>query len=44
MFAAAAAMSVLGALISLLRGKQFYYSEAGLAPAVEGVAPAPVSD
>ena len=26
-FSAAIAMSVLGALISLLRGKQFYYAE-----------------
>ena len=35
-FSAAAAMSVLGAVISLMRGKQFYYDgpdEAGLSPA-----------
>jgi MFS family permease len=47
-FTAAAVMSVIGAVISLLRGKQFYYSESGdpgvpLAPAMApaaGAAPA----
>ncbi len=47
-FSAAIAMSVLGALVSLLRGKQFYYTEpAAPAPAVEvaGLAePSPISD
>jgi len=47
-FSAAIAMSVLGALISLLRGKQFIYTEPALAPAASGPAadaePAPVSD
>jgi MFS family permease len=48
-FTAAAIMSVIGAVISLLRGKQFYYSEPGdagvpLAPATAVTArPAPVS-
>jgi MFS family permease len=44
-FSAAIAMSVLGALISLMRGKQFIYTEP--APAVGAAAdaePAPVSD
>jgi MFS family permease len=41
-FSAAIAMSVLGALISLLRGKQFYYAEPGTAaPAASAVAPRP---
>ncbi len=41
-FSAAIAMSVLGALISLLRGKQFYYAEPGTAvPAADAVAPRP---
>jgi MFS family permease len=43
-FTAAAIMSVLGALVSLLRGKQFYYDETGV-PATVGpavtVRPAP---
>jgi MFS family permease len=50
-FSAAAAMSVLGALVSLLRGKQFFYTEpgtvpaeAGAVPAVQVVEPSPISD
>jgi EmrB/QacA subfamily drug resistance transporter len=39
-FTAAAIMSVTGALVSLLRGKQFYYDETGNRPAVT-VPPAP---
>jgi len=31
-FTAAAIMSVAGAVVSLLRGKQFYYAEAGVPP------------
>jgi hypothetical protein len=48
-FTAAAIMSVIGAVISLLRGKQFYYSEPGdpgvpLSPATAPTAdPGPVS-
>jgi MFS family permease len=33
-FSAAAAISVLGAAISLMRGKQFYYTEPGSVPAI----------
>jgi hypothetical protein len=40
-FTAAAVMSFIGALISLLRGKQFYYSEPGAAKAVTAAAGAP---
>jgi MFS family permease len=46
-FSAAVAMSVLGALVSLLRGKQFYYTEpAGAAPAaaLQVAEPSPISD
>ncbi len=43
-FSAAAAMSVLGALVSLLRGKQFYYAESGSVPAVQVAEPSAVSD
>jgi MFS family permease len=46
-FSAAIAMSVLGALISFLRGKQFYYSEpAGAAAAEDAATPAaaPIAD
>jgi MFS family permease len=50
-FTAAAAMSVLGALVSLLRGKQFFYTEPGTVPAgtgairaVQVVEPSPISD
>ncbi|MGH3304154.1 MAG: MFS transporter [Streptosporangiaceae bacterium] len=43
-FSAAAAMSVLGALVSLLRGKQFYYTEPGPVPAVQAAEPSPISD
>jgi MFS family permease len=50
-FSAAAAMSVLGALVSLLRGKQFFYTEPGTVPAEPSVVPAvqvaepsPISD
>jgi MFS family permease len=49
-FSAAIAMSVLGALISFLRGKQFYYTEPAGAPATEGAAmpataePSPIAD
>jgi hypothetical protein len=39
-FTAAAIMSVTGAVVSLLRGKQFYYDETGSRPAVT-VPPAP---
>jgi MFS family permease len=50
-FSAAAAMSVLGALVSLLRGKQFFYTEPGTlpaepraVPAVQVAEPSPISD
>ncbi len=51
-FSAAIAMSVLGAMVSLLRGKQFFYTEpAGAAPtepssvpAVQVAEPSPISD
>jgi MFS family permease len=43
-FSAAVAMSVLGALVSLLRGKQFYYTEPSLVPAVQVGEPSPISD
>ncbi|HXW44392.1 MAG TPA: MFS transporter [Streptosporangiaceae bacterium] len=46
-FTAAIAMSILGALISLLRGKQFYYTEPEPAVVVSqpaAAAPSPVSD
>ena len=47
-FSAAIAMSVIGALISFLRGKQFYYAEPASAPAAEEAASvaraAPVAD
>jgi hypothetical protein len=42
-FTAAAVMSFLGALISLLRGKQFYYEEPGAAKAVGAAAGAPAA-
>jgi MFS family permease len=41
-FTAAAIMSVSGALVSLLRGKQFYYDDSAAGPAVT-VTPAPSS-
>jgi hypothetical protein len=40
-FTAAAVMSFIGALISLLRGKQFYYSEPGAAKGATAAAGAP---
>jgi MFS family permease len=43
-FSAAAAMSVLGALVSLLRGKQYFYTEPGAVPAVQVAEPSPISD
>jgi MFS family permease len=43
-FSAAAAMSVLGALVSLLRGKQYFYTEPGSVPAVQVAEPSPISD
>jgi MFS family permease len=43
-FSAAVAMSLLGALVSLLRGKQFYYAEPGPIPAVQAAEPSPISD
>jgi MFS family permease len=43
-FSAAAGMSVLGALVSLLRGKQFFYTEPDSVPAVEVAEPSPISD
>ena len=43
-FSAAAAMSVLGALVSLLRGKQYYYTEPGAVSAVAVAGPSPLSD
>ena len=39
-FSAAIAMSVAGALISLLRGRQFYYDDAGAAAAAAPIPPA----
>jgi hypothetical protein len=42
-FTAAAIMSVTGAVVSLLRGRQFYYDDAGGRPAVT-VAPTPASE
>jgi hypothetical protein len=38
-FTAAAIMSVLGALVSLLRGKQFYYDDAAAAAAPKTITP-----
>jgi MFS family permease len=38
-FTAAAIMSVTGAVVSLLRGKQFYYDEAGVLPAAKTIIP-----
>jgi MFS family permease len=38
-FTAAAIMSVLGALVSLLRGKQFYYDDAAVQPAPKTITP-----
>jgi MFS family permease len=38
-FTAAAIMSVLGALVSLLRGKQFYYDDAAVPPASKTIIP-----
>jgi len=50
-FSAAIAMSVIGALISFLRGKQFYYAEPAAVPRVEDAAsvapagqPSPIAD
>ncbi len=43
-FSAAAAMSVLGALISLLRGKQYFYTEPGPVPAISVAEPSPIGD
>jgi MFS family permease len=43
-FSAAVAMSVLGAVISLLRGKQFYYTEPAQLPAAQVSEPSPISD
>jgi MFS family permease len=43
-FSAAAAMSVLGALVSLLRGKQYFYTEPSAVPAVQVAEPSPISD
>jgi MFS family permease len=42
-FTAAAIMSFIGALVSLLRGKQFYYEEPGAAKAVAAAAGAPAA-
>jgi len=43
-FSAAIALSVIGALISFLRGKQFYYTEpAGAAPAEDAASVAPAA-
>ena len=43
-FTAAALMAVTGALVSLLRGKQFYYDDAGaVAPVVPAVSLGPVT-
>jgi MFS family permease len=43
-FSAAIAMSVIGALISFMRGKQFYYAEPATAPVAEDAArPAPAA-
>jgi EmrB/QacA subfamily drug resistance transporter len=38
-FTTAAIMSVTGAIVSLLRGKQFYYDETAVRPAVETIIP-----
>jgi MFS family permease len=43
-FSAAVAMSVLGALVSLLRGKQYFYTEPGPVPALQVAGPSPISD
>jgi MFS family permease len=43
-FTAAICLSVAGALISLLRGKQFYYEEAEATPAVEAAASLAAAD
>jgi MFS family permease len=43
-FSAAVGMSVLGAIISLLRGKQFYYTEPAQIPAASVAEPSPISD
>ncbi|HXB49649.1 MAG TPA: MFS transporter [Streptosporangiaceae bacterium] len=40
-FSAAIAMSVLGALISFMRGKQFYYADPAAPPVEDAVRPAP---
>ena len=39
-FTAAAIMSFIGAMVSLMRGKQFYYTEPGSAPAAVSTAAA----
>jgi hypothetical protein len=38
-FTAAAVMSVTGAVVSLLRGRQFYYDEAGAVPIAKTIIP-----
>jgi MFS family permease len=38
-FTAAAIMAVTGALVSLLRGKQFYYGDAGVSPVLKTIIP-----
>jgi EmrB/QacA subfamily drug resistance transporter len=43
-FTAAAIMSFIGALVSLLRGKQFYYTEPGAAAPVPATVTAPAQD
>jgi EmrB/QacA subfamily drug resistance transporter len=43
-FTAAAIMSFIGALVSLLRGKQFYYTEPGAAAPVPATAAGPAQD
>ena len=43
-FTAAAIMSFIGALVSLLRGKQFYYTEPGAAAPVPATVAGPAQD
>jgi hypothetical protein len=38
-FTAAAIMAVTGALVSLLRGKQYYYGDAGVSPVLKTIIP-----
>jgi MFS family permease len=42
-FSAAIAMSVIGAVISLMRGRQFYYGESGTAPAAASAGTGPAT-